>query len=133
MDKIHLVVIEKKLLNQGPSFHVIPCANKEKAWEIVDEVVSIEREELLETIIDYPTDLEEEKGIDGENKYYHTEMYLIDNKTFDMEFVYLDVYVEVKKYCSIINIKIQLTFNKDNNLVIPFIILIFVLSEMNDR
>ena len=127
MDKIHLVVIEKKLLNQEPSFHVIPCANKEKAWEIVDEVVSIEREELLETIIDYTTDLEEEKGIDGENKYYHTEMYLIDNKTFDMEFVYLDVYVEVK------NIKIQLTFNKDNNLVIPFIILIFVLSEMNDR
>ena len=38
----------------------------------------------------------EEKGIDGENKYYHTEMYLVDNKTFDMEFVYLDVYVEVK-------------------------------------
>lgn len=35
MDKIHLVVIEKKLLNQKPSFHVIPCANKEKAWEIV--------------------------------------------------------------------------------------------------
>lgn len=99
------LLLKKKLLNQKPSFHVIPCANKEKAWEIVDEVVSIEREELLETIIDYPTDLEEEKGIDGENKYYHTEMYLIDNKTF----------------------------NKDNNLVIPFIILIFVLSEMNDR
>lgn len=90
------LLLKKKLLNQKPSFHVIPCASKEKAWEIVDEVVSIEREELLETIIDYPTDLEEEKGIDGENKYYHTEMYLIDNKTFDMEFVYLDVYVEVK-------------------------------------
>lgn len=96
MDKIHLVVIEKKLLNQEPSFHVIPCANKEKAWEVVDEAVLIEREELLESIMGYPTDLEEEKGIDGENKYYHTEMYLVDNKTFDMEFVYLDVYVEVK-------------------------------------
>lgn len=69
MDKIHLVVIEKKLLNQKPSFHVIPCANKEKAWEIVDEVVSIEREELLETIIDYPTDLEEERCLCRSEKY----------------------------------------------------------------
>ena len=91
---IRLLFKKKKLLNQKPSFHVIPCANKEKAWEIVDEVRSIEPEELLETIIDYPTDLEEEKALDGENKYYHTEMYLIDNKTFDMQFVYLDGYVE---------------------------------------
>lgn len=96
MEKVYLVVIEKKLLNQEPNFCVLLCANREKAWEIVDETVSIIREDLLKSIIDYPTDLEEEEGIDGENKYYHTEAYLIDNKTFDMEFVYLDVHVEVK-------------------------------------
>lgn len=69
---------------------------KKKHGKLLMKLFPIEREELLESIIDYPTDLEEEKGIDGENKYYHTEMYLVDNKTFDMEFVYLDVYVEVK-------------------------------------
>lgn len=42
------LLLKKKLLNQKPSFHVIPCANKEKAWEFVYLDVYVEVKNIVQ-------------------------------------------------------------------------------------
>lgn len=84
MDKIYLVVEELNL-----SGNIIPCVNKERAFEKADKLIEQERLKLIEEV-GREDDIEEGEGIQGENKYYYGEDVLHYKNS------YLDIHIEVK-------------------------------------
>lgn len=88
MDKIYLVV-EELNLSGNITFNIIPCINKERAFEEAEKLIEQERLKLIEEIgsID---DLTEEDGEEEENRYYYGE----DAVQYGDS--YLDIHIEVK-------------------------------------
>lgn len=88
MDKIYLVV-EELNLSGNITINIIPCVNKERAFEEADKLIEQERLKLIEEIgsID---DLTEEDGEEEENKYYYGE----DAVQYGDS--YLDIHIKVK-------------------------------------
>lgn len=88
MDKIYLVV-EELNLSGNITINIIPCINKEIAWEEAEKLIEQERLKLIEEV-GREEDVEEGEDVQGENKCYYA------SDSVQLNDSYLDIHIEVK-------------------------------------